>query len=114
MTDGSRFHANDSNAIFVPSGDHDGGPTESGRFANPASGCGLPVGAVTMTGAEFVARGIAFFPTGSPTYDYYGADRPGANLYGNSLVVLDAWLRNVHDDVQRDTSPSTRSATRAQ
>ena len=24
-----------------------------------------------------VARGIAYFPTGSPTYDYYGADRPG-------------------------------------
>ena len=28
-------------------------------------------------------RGIAYFPTGSPTYDYYGADRPGANLFGN-------------------------------
>ena len=27
-------------------------------------------------------RGIAYFPTGSPTYDYYGADRPGANLFG--------------------------------
>jgi quinoprotein glucose dehydrogenase len=36
-------------------------------------------------------RGIAYFPTGSPTYDYYGADRPGANLFGTSLVALDAW-----------------------
>ncbi len=27
-------------------------------------------------------RGIAYFPTGSPTYDYYGADRLGSNLYG--------------------------------
>jgi len=36
------------------------------------------------------ARGIAYFPTGSPTYDYYGADRPGANLFGSSLVALDA------------------------
>src|SRR5262249_54431202 len=27
------------------------------------------------------ARGIAYFPTGSPTYDYYGADRIGANLF---------------------------------
>ena len=36
------------------------------------------------------ARGIAYFPTGSPTYDYYGADRPGANLFGTSLVALDA------------------------
>jgi quinoprotein glucose dehydrogenase len=35
-------------------------------------------------------RGIAYFPTGSPTYDYYGADRLGSNLYGNSLIALDA------------------------
>ena len=37
-----------------------------------------------------VARGIAYFPTGSPTYDYYGADRLGSNLYANSLLALDA------------------------
>jgi hypothetical protein len=35
-------------------------------------------------------RGIAYFPTGSPTYDYYGADRVGANLYANCLLALDA------------------------
>jgi quinoprotein glucose dehydrogenase len=35
-------------------------------------------------------RGIAYFPTGSPTYDFYGADRHGANLFGTSLVALDA------------------------
>jgi quinoprotein glucose dehydrogenase len=35
-------------------------------------------------------RGIAYFPTGSPTYDYYGADRPGTNLFGTSLLALDA------------------------
>jgi quinoprotein glucose dehydrogenase len=35
-------------------------------------------------------RGIAYFPTGSPTYDYYGADRIGANLFGNCLLALDA------------------------
>ncbi|HET7216640.1 MAG TPA: PQQ-binding-like beta-propeller repeat protein [Vicinamibacterales bacterium] len=35
-------------------------------------------------------RGIAYFPTGSPTYDYYGADRKGANLFGTSLLALDA------------------------
>ena len=35
-------------------------------------------------------RGIAYFPTGSPTFDYYGADRHGANLFGTSLVALDA------------------------
>jgi quinoprotein glucose dehydrogenase len=37
-----------------------------------------------------VERGIAYFPTGSPTYDYYGADRHGQNLFGNSLLALDA------------------------
>ena len=37
-----------------------------------------------------VERGLVFLPLGSPTYDYYGGDRKGANLYGNSLVALDA------------------------
>ena len=35
-------------------------------------------------------RAIAYFPTGSPTYDYYGADRIGANLFANCLIALDA------------------------
>ena len=35
-------------------------------------------------------RGIAYFPTGSPTYDFYGADRLGANLFGDCLIALDA------------------------
>jgi quinoprotein glucose dehydrogenase len=35
-------------------------------------------------------RGIAYFPTGSPTYDYYGADRIGTNLFANCLIALDA------------------------
>jgi quinoprotein glucose dehydrogenase len=36
------------------------------------------------------ARGLVFLPLGSPTYDYYGGDRKGANLYGDTLVALDA------------------------
>ncbi|MEO8597634.1 MAG: PQQ-binding-like beta-propeller repeat protein [Candidatus Solibacter sp.] len=35
-------------------------------------------------------RGIAYFPLGSPTYDFYGADRKGSNLYSDSLLALDA------------------------
>ena len=35
-------------------------------------------------------RGIAYFPLGSPTFDLFGGDRKGANLFGNSLVALDA------------------------
>ncbi|WP_254412448.1 outer membrane protein assembly factor BamB family protein [Dyadobacter diqingensis] len=35
-------------------------------------------------------RGIVFLALGSPSYDYYGADRIGSNLYGNSVVALEA------------------------
>lgn len=52
------------------------------------------------------ARGIAYFPTGSPTYDYYGADRAGSNLFANCLLALDArtgkrlWhFQTVHHDL---------------
>ena len=34
--------------------------------------------------------GIAYIPTGSPRFDFYGGNRPGNNLYGNSLLALDA------------------------
>jgi len=36
------------------------------------------------------ARGMVFLPLGSPSYDFYGADRKGRGLFGNSLVALDA------------------------
>ncbi len=35
-------------------------------------------------------RGIVYFPLGSPTYDFYGADRKGDNLFGNCILALDA------------------------
>jgi quinoprotein glucose dehydrogenase len=35
-------------------------------------------------------RGIAFINLGSPRFDFYGGDRCGDNLFGNSLVALDA------------------------
>ena len=35
-------------------------------------------------------RGIAFINFGSPRFDFYGGDRKGDNLYGNSLVAIDA------------------------
>jgi quinoprotein glucose dehydrogenase len=35
-------------------------------------------------------HGIAFIPLGTPRYDFYGANRKGDNLFGNSLVALDA------------------------
>ncbi|MGQ0834782.1 MAG: pyrroloquinoline quinone-dependent dehydrogenase [Gammaproteobacteria bacterium] len=53
-----------------------------------------------------VERGIVFLPIGSPSYDFYGADRKGQGLFGNSLVALDAatgkliWhYQMVHHDI---------------
>jgi quinoprotein glucose dehydrogenase len=34
--------------------------------------------------------GIVYIPTGSPVYDFYGADRKGNNLFADSLLALDA------------------------
>jgi quinoprotein glucose dehydrogenase len=51
-------------------------------------------------------RGIAYFPLGSPTYDYDGADRHGSNLFGDCILALDArtgkrlWhFQTVHHDL---------------
>jgi quinoprotein glucose dehydrogenase len=53
-----------------------------------------------------VERGLVFAATGSPTSDFYGADRKGKNLYGNSLIALEAesgklkWAQQlVHHDL---------------
>ncbi len=35
-------------------------------------------------------RGLVYFPLGTPSNDFYGGQRPGKNLYGESLVCLDA------------------------
>ena len=35
-------------------------------------------------------RGIAFVPTGSAAFDFWGGDRHGDNLYANCLIALDA------------------------
>lgn len=35
-------------------------------------------------------RGIAYFPLGAPTYDFYAADRIGADLFSDCLLALDA------------------------
>lgn len=50
------------------------------------------IGGVNVWGEISVdeERGIAYYPLGSPTYDYYGADRIGSNLFGNCILALDA------------------------
>jgi quinoprotein glucose dehydrogenase len=51
-------------------------------------------------------RGILFVPTGSASFDFYGGNRKGNNLFANSLVALDArtgekrWhFQFVHHDI---------------
>ena len=51
-------------------------------------------------------RGIVYIPTGSATYDFYGADRIGANLYANCIIALDTrtgrrlWhFQTIHHDL---------------
>ncbi|HJZ99524.1 MAG TPA: pyrroloquinoline quinone-dependent dehydrogenase [Candidatus Solibacter sp.] len=50
-------------------------------------------------------RGILYMPFGEPTSDYWGGDRPGKNLFGTSLVAVDAltgklkwYFQAVHHD----------------
>ncbi|MBW2666647.1 MAG: PQQ-binding-like beta-propeller repeat protein [Deltaproteobacteria bacterium] len=57
-----------------------------------------------------VERGLAFVPTGSASFDFFGGDRAGDNLFANSLIALDAatgerrWHRQIirHDVWDRD------------
>ena len=51
-------------------------------------------------------RGIVYVPTASPKYNFYGADRRGANLFGDCLLALDArtgklrwYFQMVHHDI---------------
>lgn len=60
--------------------------------------------------------GLVYVPLGSPSYDYYGGDRPGANLFGNSLVALDCrtgsrrWhFQSIHHDLWDWDLPSQPS-----
>jgi quinoprotein glucose dehydrogenase len=41
-------------------------------------------------------RGIVFVPTASPSFVFYGADRPGQNLFANCLLALDAKTGKTH------------------
>jgi quinoprotein glucose dehydrogenase len=50
-------------------------------------------------------RGILFAATGSASDDFYGGERPGKNLYANSVIALDAhtgkmrwYFQTVHHD----------------
>lgn len=66
-------------------------PGEYGYETWPAGAWKYAGGANTWGDITVDAKnGLVFFPTGSPTHDLYGADRAGDNLFGNSLLALDA------------------------
>jgi quinoprotein glucose dehydrogenase len=57
-------------------------------------------------------HGIVYIPTDTPTNDYYGGHRGGANLYGTSLIALDVktgkrvWhFQMVHHDIWNYDNP---------
>ena len=61
-------------------------------------------------------RGIVYAPTGSAAFDFYGGDRPGDNLFANSLIAINAatgeriWhFQTVRHDIwdKDHTSPPT-------
>lgn len=64
-------------------------------------------------------RGWVFVPTGSASYDFYGGDREGDNLFANCILALDArtgkriWhYQTVHHDVwDRDLPCAPNLAT---
>jgi glucose dehydrogenase len=57
--------------------------------------------------------GLVYVPTNPPTIDYYGGHRPGDNLYGTSLIALNAetgekvWhYQFVHHDIWNYDTPT--------
>lgn len=64
---------------------------EPGSETWPAGAASRQGGANSWAGVTLdVERGIAFLPTGSATPDFWGGERPGDNLYANSVLALEA------------------------
>ena len=82
-------------------------PGEYGHETWPTDGWQRRTGANVWTAMSVDhERGLVFLPIGSASYDFYGGDRKGRNLFANSLVALDAatgrrrWHQQlVHHDV---------------
>jgi quinoprotein glucose dehydrogenase len=66
-------------------------PGEPGAETWPEGAFESHGGANSWSGLSLdVERGLVFVPTGSATPDFWGGERPGNNLYANSLIALDA------------------------
>lgn len=66
-------------------------PGEVGYETWPAGAHQRQGGANNWAGMALdAARGLVFVPTGSASFDFYGSDRHGDNLFANTLLCLDA------------------------
>jgi quinoprotein glucose dehydrogenase len=66
-------------------------PGEFGYDTWPKDGWKFLGGANNWPGMALDAkRGLVFVPTGSAAYDFFGGNRPGDNLFANTLLCLDA------------------------
>lgn len=66
-------------------------PGEFGYGTWPADAWKINGGANAWSGVTLDAkRGMVFAATGSASYDFYGANRVGDNLFANSVLALDA------------------------
>jgi quinoprotein glucose dehydrogenase len=83
------------------------GPGQEGHNSWEGDGwkdrSGVNVWGIMTVDAE---RDMVFLPFGCPSYDFYGADRKGNGLFGNSLVALNAatgkliwYYQMVHHDI---------------
>lgn len=82
-------------------------PGEFGYETWPADAWKTAGGANAWGGVSLdEERGIVFAATGSPAYDFHGGKRKGKNLFGDSVIALDAatgeriWhYQTVHHDI---------------
>ena len=100
----------DNGSVNQPSGEVRGFSAVTGKLRwtwRPLAGPKAPGAANTWSViAADTGRGLVFLPTTSPSPDYYGGERPGDNLYANSIVALRAdtgkrvWhFQTVHHDL---------------
>ena len=89
----------------------------AGEFGNDTWGdgwkgrSGTNIWGFSMTVDE--ARSLVYMPVSGPAANYWGGDRPGINLFGNSIVAVDAetgtykWhFQTVHHDIWDSDIPS--------
>ncbi len=82
-------------------------PGEAGYETWPDGAWKYTGGANSWAGMAVDAeRGLVFVPTGSPSFDFWGGNRKGQNLFGNCLLALDVTTGNlkwyfqaVHHDI---------------